>query len=830
MLYIHMMRRPQWVVFFLTALAVYLALFIPRLHIDVSSDSLVLQGDESLALYRQISQHYQSSGDFLVLTYRPHDGDIFSAQSIEQVQILQQRLAALTDIKSITSYLNVPLLYSPKVSINQLSEGVRYLSDADIDIALVRKEFQESPIYKDLLSNQQGTVTALQLTLQQNNVLIALRYQRDALREKNNKSAAEKAQLKQISQQYEQAKFADAERAKQLVADVREIRDSFSAQYQAQVFIGGLPMIVADMVQFVKSDMAVFGTATIAFIILTMVLIFRSSRWVALPLIACFYSCIYMLGGLAFLGINLTIVSANFIALLIILTLSINIHIAMRFNEYQQARGNLSQFQLVMLTVRYVLKPSIYTTLTTMAAFLSLVSCLIPLVMNFGWTMMAGMTVSFIVTFLWLPASLLLLKKSANIKKHRSSQNFTQGFAHIVEHYPRSLTLFSVTVFALGVLGMSKLDVDSRFIDYFNENSEIHQGMVEIDRDLGGTLPLDIVLNQRQQTVVALESTADFDEADAFFDDDMDDDFVGTQAQLSYWFTRQGMQEVQVLQNFLHSLPETGKVLSLATLYEVFADLLGGNIDDIQLALVKKNLPEKVEASLVKPYLSDDEQQTRISVRMKETDKGLNHAQVLERIEQFLQSQGYAKGEYHLTGMMVLYNNMLQSLFISQAISLVVVFVVIWLMLAYLFRSLLVGLVAIVPNILAAMSILALMGFIGFPLDIMTISIASITLGIGVDDTIHYIHRFKRELEKDHNYLQAMYRSHKSIGLAMCYTSLIIVVGFSILMLSHFVPSIYFGFLTGVAMLVALMGALLLLPHLLVRVQPFKQESVCSVV
>jgi hypothetical protein len=178
----------------------------------------------------------------------------------------------------------------------------------------------------------------------------------------------------------------------------------------------------------------------------------------------------------------------------------------------------------------------------------------------------------------------------------------------------------------------------------------------------------------------------------------------------------------------------------------------------------------------------------------------------------------------HFTGMAVLYNNMLHSLYKSQILTLGVVFFAILLMFMVLFQSVGLAVLAIVPNILSAGTILGLMGWLKIPLDMMTITIAAITIGIAVDAAIHYVHRFKREFSKSSNYSEGVMLCHASIGRAIYYTSITVTVGFSVLTLSNFIPTIYFGFLTGVAMAVALLSNLTLLPLLIVVFKPLGPE------
>ncbi len=282
------------------------------------------------------------------------------------------------------------------------------------------------------------------------------------------------------------------------------------------------------------------------------------------------------------------------------------------------------------------------------------------------------------------------------------------------------------------------------------------------------------------------------------------------------------LEEAEEIHNYLEQLPEVGKVLSIATGMKVFKHLNDGKMpEDYELALLRKRLPENVKEALLDPYLSPDANQTRFTMRLIESSPTLKRKTLINQIKTYLvEERGFSEVNVHPTGLAVLYNNLLQSLYRSQILTLGAVFIAILGMFVILFRSVSLSILAIMPNLLAAGLVLGLMGWVGIPLDMMTITIAAITIGIGVDDTIHYVHRFQVEFGKYRQYRETIKVCHGSIGRAMYYTSLTITAGFSILALSNFIPTIYFGLLTGFAMLVALMSNLTLLAALLLLFQP----------
>ena len=806
-------------------LGVFLARFIPTLDIDASSDSLVLEKDQSLKTYRQVIKRYGSS-EFILLTYTPYRFSLFSEGALDEVAAIKSALTNVKGVESVTTYLDVPLLYSPKVDLSDIKGGIKHLPEADA--ALARQEFLNSPIYKQLITSQDEKTTAIVVNLEDPKRVQLLRLEKQALLDKAHPTRQDKQALKRATKAYDKAVKARKQLEKDLIADVRQIADRYSDH--AQIFVGGVPLIVADMLDFLRSDMAVFGIAIIAFIILLLGVIFQRVRWVVIPMLTCVATAVYMLGGIGLVGVKLTVLSANFIAILLIITLSIAVHLIVRFIEEEKKQPNATEYELVVFVMKAMFRPCVFTTLTTLVAFMSLVLSGIKPVIDFGWMMTIAVSVALLVSFLVIPACLLLIRRHYHETTDQVTNRLVDLFARFSQNHAPLMLFVGFVIGCVAVTGSFKLKVENRFIDNFSEDTEIYQGMLTIDRQLGGTLPLSILIRHEPAPAdVAYMASAEHQDSDDSFFDDEDfsaEDFASdTETETSYWFTRAGLEDVEKIHAFLEAQPDSGKVLSLATLYHVVQDISGGHVDDIQLAFVKNSLDGEIKDTLITPYLSSDGKETRIAVRVKETSKGLERNEYIKNIKTFLTDElGYKEDDITLTGMMVMYNNLLQSLFSSQIQTLGAVFVAIMLMFAVLFRSVSLAVIGILPNLLAAGLVLGLMGWLSIPLDIMTITIAAITLGIGVDDTIHYLHRFKKEFQKDGDYLATVYRCHHSTGLAMFYTSVTIVFGFSILALSNFTPSIYFGLLTSLAMVSALLGALVLLPSMLIIFKPLRQN------
>ncbi|WP_444889545.1 efflux RND transporter permease subunit [Microbulbifer sp. DLAB2-AA] len=823
-------KRPLAVLVVIGLLTLLAAMGLPRFKIDASADSLTLEADESLDYFREIAERY-ASGDFLVVTYRYKDGDLFSDKSLQTLAKLRDELAGVDGVSSVQTILDVPLLYSPKLSLTDITDEIRTLSQADTDRDLARQEFLSSPIYRELILSPDGQTTALLANLTLDSHGIELVRERDALRRKRNSeglSPEEATRLEEVSAVYLEHRTAQELEARARVDEVRGILAGYKGE--AELFLGGVTMITSDMITFIKSDLVVFGVGILVFIILTLLLIFRQPRWVLLPLLTCVTTAVMILGLLSWLDWRMTVISANFVALLLIITLAITIHLAVRYREYIAQNPDWSRETLVLQTVRFMAKPCLYTALTTIVAFVSLVVSGIRPVIDFGWMMTMGVTLALMLSFLIIPSFLMILPKRQGKVSADNSHAFTLRFSSFAERHKFVVLGVSLAAAVISVAGMLQLKVENRFIDYFDDSTEIYQGMLVIDRRLGGTVTLDIILDKPLEEEPAFEGEEDPFAMEAEEDPFASDDPFGGEEESqeqSYWFTVAGLNTLEQLHDYLEEQPEIGKVQSLATLYKVARDLKGGQLNDFELAVANTSLPPEIRGVLVDPYLSVENNQARITLRVMETDPNLRRGELIERIYDYAHNEmGIAPENIHQTGLLVLYNNMLQSLFKSQILTLGAVFVGILLMFLVLFRSLSIAIIALVPNMLAACVVLGGMGLAGIPLDMMTITIAAITVGIGVDHAIHYLYRFRAEFAKDGNYLATMHRSHATIGRAMFYTAITIIAGFSILALSKFVPSIYFGLLTASAMSAALLGSLTLLPLLLVIFKPLGAGSV----
>jgi len=820
-------QHPGKVLLLLAMLAVLLGSQASRFRLDASADSLVMEGDSDLEFSREINSRYGTS-DFVFIVYTPEQ-ELFSPPALDTLRALRDELAMLERVTSVDSLFEVPLFKVAGASLGDVADNIVTLEDMPDDISLdaVREDLLGNQAYRDVLLSEDGSSAALIVNLAPDATLDSLLAERTSLRREQGLGgldAGGNTRLAEVERAYDRAKTLSAANLHSDIASIRAILDPYRGN--AGIAMGGVPMIADDLISFVRSDLQKFGIAIVLFIVTALAVLFQQLRFVLIPLGCALLLTVCMVGLLGMLDWPVTVISSNFISLLLIITVSLTVHLIVRYRELEAEEPDSSHLQRLRLALSSMLLPCAYTSLTTIVAFASLVTSDIPPIIDFGWMMVAGVLLSFILSFLLFPALMALLPEG-RITGHRHGLDITPAIGRFTERHGRKVLVTSMLLLVFSVLGMQQLRVENSFIEYFDEETDIYQGMVAIDTRMGGTTPLDVIVDLARPNPFADSGVgADPGGFGDEFEWEEDEGDVSADPD-AYWFTSDKMARIVAMHDWLDSLPETGKVLSLGTLLKLAYELNDNReLSSIELGVLYNRIPVEYKETLLRPYVSVADDQVRFSVRVRETDPSLVRSRLLATISEGLQQQfALDASQVRLTGMLVLYNNMLQSLFESQIMTLSLVMLVIFLMFIILFRSPSLALLGIFPNLLAALAVLGLMGWTGIPLDMMTITIAAISVGIGVDNTIHYIHRFKSNFSRLGSYRATMHYCHGSIGKAMYYTSFTIVVGFSILVLSNFVPTLYFGLLTSLAMLLALAGSLTLLPQLLLTFRPLGPET-----
>ncbi len=820
--YLQLLRYPKFILLLVILGVSILGYFSLKVEIDASSETLLLKNDKDLAFTREINKVYASS-DYLVITYSPK-GNLLSQNTRDHLALISEKLVELEDIESVTSILNVPLLQDPSKSIKDILTNIPVLN-INTDTTLAKNEFLTSALYKNHLVSSDFKTTALLLNLKNDAEYFRLLNKRNELQDKNLR-VDNSNELQIVHRDFKQHRDKMREQTHQTIVEIRQIIKEY--KQNSEMFLGGVNMITDDMVSFVKSDLKTYGVIVILLIIAIVWLLFREVRFVVLAISILLLSVLAMSGLLGIFGLEITVISSNFVSMQMIITISLVIHLSIRYKEVLQELPDAKHNEIIIKSTASMFKPSFFVILTTIVGFSSLVISGILPVINLGWMMSAGVAISFIITFIVFPLIMSLFKKMQAERTKDKNSTFTSYLSRWVDSYPKIIYGVTILIVLFSLSGASKILVENSFINYFKKNTEIYKGMYVIDNKLGGTTPLDIIINlpANSSTVEVVDDLLDIDEFDEF--DEFEDEFNEIKNENQYWFTPQKIQKIEKIHNYLDSLNEVGKVLSFATVIKIGREMKHGkNLDSLELALLYNELPQKYNDILIKPYLNLDKNQLRFTIRIIDSMKDLRRDELLKQIQREIHEKiGVPKENIRLANMMVMYNNMLQSLFKSQIMTLGIVLLVLFIMFILLFKSLKVAIIASIANIIPVGVIFGFMGWSAIPLDMMTITIAAISLGIAVDDTIHYIYRFKIEYKKDSDYVASMHRTHQTIGSAMFFTSLVIITGFSVLTLSSFYPTIHFGLLTMLAMFMAIVADLMLLPKLILLIKPFGRKVV----
>ena len=805
--------KSKFFIFLLFALSIISIIGLPRFQLDASSDTLLLDNDPDLKIYRENSRKYGSS-DFLVIAFTPNK-DIFTNETISLLESLVGKLKEVDGISNVLSLFDVPLLSYSEQSINELAENVVTLSTDDVDLTKAKYEFETNEVYRGLLISKDLKTIALQMTLKPNESyqkLISKRYelldQKNLIEEKSFKK-----DLESLDFQIEEQKQINLINEATLINEVRRITKDYEGY--GEIFLGGGAMIAHDTIKMIQQDLFTFGVAVFFMFVLILSIIFRQFRWVIVPLVSAGLSALFTTGLISWIGWKVTVVSANFIALLMIIGISLTVHLVVRYREITSKFNDISHNEALKRTLSQMFLPCLYTALTTMVAFASLIISDIRPIIDFGLLMVLSIFIAFSVSFVFFGSLASLMNKNLKDTNIDYSSGFTTWINSLVVRFKNIILLISLLGFIFSIVGINKLSVENKFIDYFKPTTEIYKGLSLIDKKLGGTAPLDIIISAPENNF----------ENDYESEDDFDDFGLETE-QYGYWFNSQNLSYLEEIHDYLEARPEIGKVLSVSSAIKLAEIVKGNKLDDLELALLRKVLPEDINNQLLSSYISEDDNQVRLSARVIESMDGLNRKNLIEEVKNdLIKNYELTEDQFYLSGISVIYNNLLQSLFQSLIGSLSIVFAAIFAMFIILFRSLYMAIIAMIPNLLSASSVLGIIGWSGIPIDIMTVTVAAISIGIGVDNTIHYVHRFLKEYEQNNNYDLAIKNSHSTIGRAMFYTSLTIVLGFMILVSSNFNPSVFFGIFTSFSMIVAILAALMLLPVLIRHLKPFGRDS-----
>ncbi len=808
-------ERPVLALIMLLAILVGVASGVPKFRLDASADSLLLESDPDLKQFRDLAKRYHAR-DFLFMTVTPKE-ELLSKGSLNLIRGLRDELKALPNVDTVTTVLDVPLVKNVGGGLTKVVSNYRTVEAPDLDRDKAMDELTHSPLYRNAVVSADGKTNAIRITLKPPPDNFAdLQYERGELlyrRAQGHATQVELARLAEIEPRYQTIKDTVDSANHATVEQLREVMRSHADT--AELHLGGVAMIADDMIGYVRSDIVVFGTASFLLTIAMLGYIFREFRWVAIPVLNCAFITIGILGVLGLVGWKLTVISSNFLALTLILAISINIHLIVRYRELYRERPDLGHRDLVRQTTRDMASPCLYTSLTSIIGFGSLLSSDIRPIADFGAMMCMSLLLVYFVVFTLVPALMIILPTREPRIDDDGQSGFTVWLARVTDHHGTGVMVATLIIVVLSGIGISKLEVENSFINYFRTHTEIYQGLKRVDETLGGTTPLEVVLKFPSTEIKSSGGTSELD-AEMFGDE------PGKKSDT--WFTADKIARIKKVHDYVAAVPGVGTVMSLASIVRVAEDLnKGREFDPFELNVIYKRLPANLRDELLTPYINIDADEARISLRILDSTPDLRRQALLKHINEGLEKDlGLKPEEFEVSGLLVLYNNMLQSLYSSQIASIGSAMVGVLLTLWFLFRNLRAAFIGLVPNIVAAGAVLGYMGWTGVPLDMMTIMVAALTMGIAVEDCIHYLYRYRMEFYRLGDGLTTMYHCHGNIARAGFYTTLVVCVGFSILMLSNFMPSILFGLLTTIAMGIAILAALTLMPKLLLMWKPFK--------
>ena len=713
--------------------------FSKDFKLDASSDSLLLESDKDLKYLREVNERYGSK-DYLVLTYTPVSS-FTDEETIINLQFLKSKIEKLEWVDSTITVIDVPLFKNSNVPLMERLKNYKTLSYPEIDKKKGFEEILNSPIYRNYVISTDGKTSGIVVYLKKDkklNELVKTKNNYFNLELEGNLNNLQKKNRDVFNEEYDSYKNLYNQKNHQNISEIRGVIKKYGEN--AQIHLGGLPMITDDMMSYVQSDIVVFGIGVFLFIIITLWFIFKKIKLVVIPLLGCAFSVGTMVGVLGLLGWKVTVISSNFIALLLILNMAMNIHITVRYLQIKKEFENLSIQDAVYEASSKMFLPIFYTALTTICAFLSLIFSGIKPIIDFGWMMTLGLIVSVIITFTLVPALLNTFSSvEDSINEEEEKSRITNALSNFTQNNTTVIFGSALIVVILSVFGISKLEVENSFINYFDKKTEIYKGMKLIDDKLGGTTTLDVILKFPSNEIkkeIKDDEFAEWDEDNKSNEDD----------QSKYWFTRNKIDKILKVHDYLDSLPEIGKVMSFGSIIRVAEDLTGKKLETLEAGVLYSKIPEEIKKEIISPYISVKDSEARISVRIKDSTKDLKRNDLINKIKNDLVNEvGLTKDEYQLAGVVILFNNLLQSLFKSQILTLGVVMLGISLMFLILFRNVMLSFIGVVPNFMAAFFILGIIGLLGIPLDMMTITIAAITIGIAVDNSIHYIYRFKEE-------------------------------------------------------------------------------------
>ncbi len=763
-----------WIVLLVLAAAgAWLGPWVPRLEVHAGTSVLLGESDPDLAFYERTRPLWGYDEYAIVCATR---AGWIDAQGVALLNELVEELKAAAHASEVVSLLNVPLLRqsdTPGVDLRSL----RTLLSPEIDFERARQELLEHTQARGNLISEDGRSVSLLVYLDVPEASRRLDPIWSRLRADRLTDPKAEAEMQRLRPETEAANAELSARRTALVDDVRAIARRWSQRLGQPVRLSGISVININLMEHLQHDLRVFGLASLAFFTLAFLLVYRKIRLVLLAMVSCLVPVTLIVGAMSRAGVRVTLITANLPLLLFTLMLPFAVYFIERYRERRSLCPNEPDGASIAWAAAQIAPPCIFSCTTTMAGFAALLSSDTLPVHDLGLYMVGGMGLGLVIVFATIAA---ISKPLPALEVERSGvqlgpRKLVRWFERAALQAPGRVVLASALVLVVSIWGATRLSAQSKFTEYFRSGSEVYAGLEYIDREMGGTTPLEIILESSQK---------------------------------NFFVTPQGLEALKATARHFDSVPETGNVRSLATLVDELKKK-----DERVVALLPLFAQHPLVRNVTREFANDDYTIARVLVRLRETAPTLHRDRVLAGLRAHLGAQPELQDlQVRETGVFLLYANMLNSLIRTQERTFLYVIAAIYLMLVLLFRSFLLAVLVLLPQLLPSLVTLGAMGWMGIPLDMVTVVIASIAMGVGIDAAIQYTFRFRAELEVDGDPRAALSRAHGTIGRAIWIATSVIVAGFLILVLSEFRPSMWFGLFTAVAMLVSQIAALTTLP------------------
>ncbi|MBI2930102.1 MAG: MMPL family transporter [Planctomycetes bacterium] len=796
------------------ALAAWAGTLLPDFSVEAGTDVLLNEDDPDLAYYNESRADWAYDEYVIVCCHRKEGW--FSPEAMALLRDFTDRLERVPHAKTVLGITKVPLLRNvpgallpvPVTLVDPKGE-----LDARVNLEKAKKELLGHTQAVGNLISANGQDTSILVYLDLPEDIVVTEPERMRLMARREDAEAQKRLHEVVEPRFKAGKVELNRRREMFVNVIRELAREWSPKFDEPVRLSGLSHININLLEHIRSDLSTFGVASFALFTLALLLIYRRPRWVALPMVACALPVVVILAVMVSADRKVTVITSNLPVLLFVLMLPYSVYFVERYRERRTLYPDEDPKVSTARAPMEIWIPCLYSCTTTMAGTASLMTSGINPVRTFGLMMTVGMAMGLATIMLFLPSAHLSLPGVTVTGAGAASElgGPLKALVALCLRRPAVVLGASVALLAVSIWGATRLKVETKFIDYFRPSSEIYQGLDYIDNRMGGTTPLEVILESDVKRRLECETCAKV-VAPADLDGEKKCRACGKKPKErpGFFETPAGLAAIEAVGRFFDTVPETGNVRSFKTL-----------VDEVRKAVKMKEEPLiRTVASMAKEQAAEfcnrDFSVSRVLVRMKETAPTLNRNRILAGLRVHLASlqEKELKGvRARPTGIFLLYANMLNSLIESQKDTFLMVVGAIFTMLCVLFRNPLLAAIVLVPQVLPVFVVLGVMGFAGVPLDMVTVMIASVAMGVGIDAAIQYTVRYRIELAATGgDVAQAIRRSHATIGRAIMIATSIVFTGFVILALSRFVPTMYFGLFTGLAMLMGLLASLTALP------------------